>query len=150
MAYKCKECGYVFGEDETKTYSENVGDFWGVPAYEDYSVCPMCGGDFEESTPCEICGEEHLNRELFGGACNNCINAHRKDFDTCYNISVGETEEVKINALLSSLFEPADIEQILKEYIKTRVPEINCSSFIDNDMDWFGEMLVKEVKKNEH
>ena len=41
----CGECGKRFGEEEIKTVSECVGEYWGVPAYQDYGTCPFCGSD---------------------------------------------------------------------------------------------------------
>lgn len=49
MLYVCNCCGRKFEEDEVRTVSENVGEFWGAPAYMDYDVCPQCGSDdFDE------------------------------------------------------------------------------------------------------
>ena len=48
MSYICLDCGEIF--DEPHTYSENVGEFWGTPAYEDFTECPSCGGGFIEMT----------------------------------------------------------------------------------------------------
>lgn len=43
----CKECGKIF--DAPKTYEECMGEFWGFPAYETFSICPFCDSeDFEE------------------------------------------------------------------------------------------------------
>lgn len=45
--FKCNCCGRTF--DEPDSYTENVGEFWGAPAYEEFSCCPYCGDDcFEE------------------------------------------------------------------------------------------------------
>ena len=147
--YKCLDCGHIFEDGEEKRYTENVGECFGFPAYQEFRSCPICGGDFEETVRCEICGEEHLSEELNGGVCDSCIDQKRKDFDACYKISLGETETIKINALLASLLEECDIEQILIDYIKTRLKQVDCSPFIDNDSYWFGERLAEEVRKNE-
>ena len=114
------------------------------------SGCPLCKGDYEETVKCSICGSEHLEDELNGGVCDECIDEYRKDFQTCYEVSFGETEDIKINALLASLFDVSDIEQILKEYIRDKWQDVDCSQFIDEDKSWFGERLVEEVKKNEN
>lgn len=45
--YKCNECGNEF--DEPDTYTECMGEFWGVPAYEEFGCCPRCkSDDYEE------------------------------------------------------------------------------------------------------
>ena len=65
-------------------------------------------------------------------------------------VKKGETQEIEINALLASLFDVADIERILKEYVLERLHDVDCSQFIDEDISWFGEKLAEEVKKNEN
>lgn len=139
MAYKCLDCGHIFDGDEIYSWYESHG--------ETMSGCPTCGGDYEEMIQCEICGDEYLEGELCGGVCSNCIDDYRNNFEICYSVSIGETEGVEINALLASLFDPSDIEQILKEYIRNRMGEVDCGAFIDGDPDWFGERLAKEVNK---
>lgn len=150
MAYKCLECGHIFEEGEQAHWSEGRWEFCGVACSENMSGCPLCKGEYEETTPCEICGSEHLSDELFGGVCAECINEYRKDFNACYELSFGETTEIKINSLLASLFEVSDIEQILKEFIRDRWQDVDCSPFIDADKSWFGEKIAEEVKKNEN
>ena len=41
----CNDCGKIFDEDEAKVVHDHVGDFWGVPAYQDFLECPYCGSD---------------------------------------------------------------------------------------------------------
>ena len=148
--YKCLDCGHIFDEGEQKKWTENVGECFGFPAYETFGCCPLCGGEYAETVLCEVCGAEHLEDELNGGVCDECINEHRKDFDFCYRVSIGEKTGIKINSLLASLFDVSDIEQILCDYIKSKCPEKDCSQFIDDDISWFGEKIIEEVKKNEN
>ena len=151
MAYKCRECGHIFDEGEEAVWKEQYGEYWGMPAYREMTGCPMCHSeDYEETTRCEVCGSEHLEDELFGGVCEECLDKARHDFKLCHKICGDEKQEIKINALLASLLDEGDIEQILMEYIAERCENIDCSSFIDNDADWFGEQLAKEVNKNEN
>ena len=150
MSYKCLNCGHIFEEGEEARWNESRGEYWGFPCSEEMSGCPLCRGDYEKTIPCEICGSEHLADELFGGVCDECIEEYRKDFNRCYELSFGETTEIKINSLLASLFDVSDIEQILKEYIRNKWQDVDCSPFIDKDISWFGEKLVEEVKKNEN
>ncbi len=45
--FKCNECGAEFYEPDT--YRDWIGDFWGIPAYEEFAICPVCKSeDFEE------------------------------------------------------------------------------------------------------
>ena len=142
MAYKCLECGNIFECGEEM--------HWVEPHGEKKKGCPLCKGAYEETAKCKVCGGEHLDEELFGGVCEECIDEYRKDFDYCYEISLGEKAEIKINSLLASLFDPSDIEAILIKHIKTNCPDIDCSEYIDSDISWFGEQIVKGVKKNEN
>ena len=139
MFYKCLECGYVFDEGE-----ENR---WNEPHGEKLSGCSMCNGSFAETKQCEICGEDFWEDELNGGCvCNNCIDEYRKEFDICYKIADDTKEEVKINALLLSLFDETEIEAILYQHLKEG-GKVDCSAFIEQDKGWFAERLAEEVKK---
>lgn len=83
-----------------------------------------------------------------GGVCADCVDKFRNDFDICYRVASAQGDaEIKINSLLASLLDQSDIEQILKEYIRDKWKGVDCSSFIDEDVDAFGETLAKEVRK---
>lgn len=41
----CSNCKQVFSEDEAESRNENVGEFWGAPAYLEVNVCPFCRSD---------------------------------------------------------------------------------------------------------
>ena len=148
MAYKCIECGNIFEEGEQAVWYEKHG--LDTPPYERRTGCPLCKGGYEETVKCKICGAEHFEHELNGGVCKDCIDKCRNDFNICYKVSFGETTKIEINSLLASLFDAGDIEQILKEYIRDRWHNVDCSPFIDEDILWFGEKLAEEVKKNEN
>lgn len=141
MSCKCVECGHIFDECEAKETKE----CWGF----NYS-CPICNGDFEKTVKCAVCKGEFLDEELNGGVCDECIDDYRKDFNRCYQISCGEVEKVEINALLATMFDVAEINQILIEYVLEKMPGVDCSQFIDADISWFGERISEEVKKNEN
>lgn len=148
--YKCIECGHIFEEGEEVSWSESRGEYWGVSCCETMSGCPICKGDYEETVSCLVCGGEFLKEDLMGGVCKHCVDDKRNDFDACYKISVGETATIRINALIATLLEECDIEQILIDYIKSRLKQVDCSDFINSDPDWFGERLAEEVKKDEN
>ena len=45
--FQCNECESLFYEPDT--YKECIGEFWGMPAYEEFGCCPVCKSDnFEE------------------------------------------------------------------------------------------------------
>jgi hypothetical protein len=129
--YKCNDCGHRFDSSEAGVISENRGECWGVTAYEELLCCPNCDSIEVEETNNNCATDEEIDEV-------------RKDFDICYEVSLGETENVKLNALLASFFSAAEIEDILIEHIKTQCPDADFSAFIDSDKEWFGERL-KEV-----
>lgn len=53
--FVCCDCGRVFSEPECS--SEDRGEYFGFPAYEDVSGCPSCGGSYVETYRCDCCGE---------------------------------------------------------------------------------------------
>ena len=46
----CDHCDSLFDEDEADSEESYAGECWGTPAYETFSVCPCCGGDYDEAT----------------------------------------------------------------------------------------------------
>ena len=45
--FRCNNCEHNFYEPDT--YKECMGEFWGMPAYEEFACCPLCkSDDFEE------------------------------------------------------------------------------------------------------
>jgi methionyl-tRNA synthetase len=79
MAKICLECWKVFADDEVAHWEEQVGEYWGVPAYETVYGCPHCGGDFEEATKCTKCGEFCAPWELDDGLCEKCQDILREE-----------------------------------------------------------------------
>ena len=88
--YKCVACGHLFENGEQNTYRENVGECHGSPAYQEFSVCPICGEDYEEVKPCKICGNyDHENDE---GFCEECKKDIMKRFNNLIEQNFWETE----------------------------------------------------------
>ena len=150
MPFKCKDCGHVFEAGQEHSWVERIGSYWGVPCFQTSSDCPVCGGDYDESAECEICGEQAFYNDIIAGVCTCCINKCRKDFEMCLRISEDDTVPVEINTLLYTLFEAKEIEDILKEHIRKKWKEVDCSEYIYNDISWFAERLLEEVKKDEN
>lgn len=71
MAYKCLDCGEIFDGDEVETFEERHGFDDG--RYESFSVCPHCGGAFEEAKRCKLCDSQGLDSELCYGYCFDCV-----------------------------------------------------------------------------
>ena len=147
MTFKCLACGHIFEEGEQARWEEHHPYGMGYAA-EEFSGCPICKGDYEQTVKCRICDGEFLEDELNGGCvCNDCIDDYKKDFETCYKIADEEKEEIEINSLLVSFFDTTEIETILYQHIKNSGIDIDCSNFINEDKDWFAEKLAEEVSK---
>lgn len=132
MMFRCLECGNLFEEGEEKRWVEPYG--------EEMKGCPLCFGAYEEAEACELCGE--YAEELFGGVCQDCIDCYKNDVETCYKIGGTYKDEVKINGFLATMFTEKDIENILLENLKNS-KKVDCTSFIENDKEYFGEQLVE-------
>jgi hypothetical protein len=153
MSYICLDCGHIFEDGEQATYKENCGDFWGNTVYKSYSCCPLCGGEYEESTPCAICGSEQLEENLNGSICDECIDRYKHDIDMCFRIGKSDTDKVELNCFLAAMFEKEEIEDLLFEKLKERSREMrlyiqsNCERFVNSDRSWFAERLLEELEK---
>lgn len=133
--YRCKECGHLFEEGEQKKRYEDNGEEW--------QCCPLCSGDFEEAETCEICGA--AAEELHGGVCDECIKEN-SNFETCYEVSETSKNEIKINSFLAEYFGASNIEKILFDRLKEMKEageKIDCTEFIESDVDWFGEQIAR-------
>jgi hypothetical protein len=149
MAYICLECGHIFEEGEQKTWKENRGECFGVSCFQYLSGCPKCGGEYEESTPCSICGSEQLEEDLNGGLCDECIDKYKNDIHMCFNVGKNDDDDVELNCFLASMFEKREIEEILFEELKKRnkYVTVDCEKFINSDRSWFAERLLEELEK---
>ncbi len=137
--YICRDCGTVFSEAD---FFVSRDYFWGSPFDSRSECCPHCSSeDYGEAKECEVCGEYHDEEELISGVCEECIDKCRHDVDMCAEIGEESKKEVKINSFLLSFFNVQDIEKVLLEKLKA-TPNIDCSTFIDNDISWFAEQLV--------
>lgn len=67
--YKCDSCGHLFEEGEEKVLIEQYEHF-GTPCEKEFSVCPVCGGDYTEVEPCKICDEYTDTKNE--GLCEDC------------------------------------------------------------------------------
>ena len=91
--YKCLECGNLFEEGEQKRMRECVGEYWGSPAYQEYAVCPCCGGSYEEISPCKLCGG-YESLESGEQYCENCKIEVAKRFDALLEEFSEEEREI--------------------------------------------------------
>lgn len=77
--YKCVECGHLFEEGEEAKWSEDRGECWGAPCYQEMSGCPACEGAYEEAYPCKMCGSYEDVTDI--KYCEECITEVKKKFE---------------------------------------------------------------------
>jgi predicted Zn-ribbon and HTH transcriptional regulator len=118
----CRECGYVFEEEEASNWVEEHG--------EENCGCPRCKGEFEEAARCKICGEWFLDNGI-DEVCEEC-----KEQNLTYSnaLKVGDKEKqtVEINGFLASVYSISEINDIIQRSYETRLSAIyGLSSFIN-------------------
>lgn len=71
-SFLCYDCEAIF--DEPKIWTETHG--FSSPPYEQYSVCPMCGGSFMTTYKCYCCNEwicgQYIKLDSGERICENC------------------------------------------------------------------------------
>jgi hypothetical protein len=153
MSFICIDCGKLFEDGQQARWSESRGEFWGIPCRETVTGCPSCKGSYVEAKFCRICGSVHADEdELRGGVCEDCIDKYRYNAEVLYKVGKNDTERVEINSFLATIFTPKEINDILHREMQViaKYALVNGSDFIESDAEWFGEMLEKEVKKDEN
>ena len=156
--YKCNDCGHIFEDGEASCYSEYMGECHGSPAYDSFSCCPCCGGDYETAKTCEVCGGVFLYDEMTDGVCDECLKEaamkYKYDIAKCFSLSksVKATYSVSIDWFLSCMFTPEQINEILYRelVVASSLKPVDCTPFIDDDRSWFNECIAEEVKKNDN
>ena len=101
--YYCQNCGAEF--ERPDRCREDIGEYMGRTAYEDFYVCPSCGSDdVDEMMKCELCGEYVPAHKMAAGVrrdvCEECCR---------------ELEEVAARVLHDAL-EPESFE-IISEWL---------------------------------
>lgn len=100
----------------------------------------------EDETFCEICGRHFTDEDdLTCGVCDDCI--AEADFERCLEVNGDEKEDIAINALVVSLLDESEINNILIQHLReaNKLLPLDCSHYKNSDKSWFAERL-KEVK----
>ena len=150
--FKCYDCNETFSEP--RNYTEKMGEYFGVPAYAEFSCCPHCGSNFDEAIQCEKCGEWFFEDELTEGYCEICVEELEEEFrydaKKCYELTKEETEKIEINAFLVSQYSIAEIEELLlKDLIESQKQgsSVDFIDFINENGSWFIEKIKEEVQE---
>lgn len=99
---KCTDCGYVFDYEERSIIKEYHG--FGDGVYETLSVCPNCGGDFEDAVDCCECEETFTENELYSGWCEKCLR-ETINYDTFFEYCEANRDEQYLDIfVMSELF----------------------------------------------
>lgn len=69
--FKCDDCGRTFYEPKLLPNTVPYGSQ--TVTESTLCVCPYCGGHFEETKPCVICGNEYSGEDI-DGVCPYCVN----------------------------------------------------------------------------
>jgi hypothetical protein len=151
MAYKCLSCGHIFEEGEQSYYEDKHG--LENPPFERVVCCPICGGVYEETERCKICGCECLEEELNSEICDVCVDKYSRDIDICLKIGEKDTETVELNCFLAFVFDKEYIEKLLLRELNDlrkcakSLLEMDCEKFVEMDRCWFAERLLEELEK---
>ena len=154
MSFKCVSCGHIFEDGEQAEWEEKHG--LDTPPYENFSGCPLCRGEYEETVKCKCCGADFLEEELTSGFCDDCVGELKEQYrynpQKCYELSKDETAKVEINYFLSCMFTEKQIEEILLFNVRraSALMPIDCSAFLEADRSWLEDKIIEEVKKNEN
>ena len=130
--YICTQCNHIFEEGEEKIIRENHGEYFGFPAYEEYSICPVCGGQYDEAVDCSICGECHLEEDLTNGICDECLD-----------------KEVDYDKVLEFLQQTDDLKYFVFEFFfSTAHFGDDVEKAINKELAWWFKRKVFDEKLN--
>lgn len=163
MLYVCAECGEVFYGEELNTVEERHG--FNDGRYETFNTCPCCGGvDFEEAKMCKACEAPHLEENIYGGYCAECVrelvtydrfveymvglgNGEFDDFmfDECFGVDAPRETSDRLTKHLRGVFEARKASDIIcgnGEFLEA------CRDWLMEDPDHFVDWLKqrKEVE----
>lgn len=157
MAYKCNNCGHIFEEGEAATWTVAHGFTDGF--CETFYGCPICKGDYEETTPCKECGSEKTREEVYGGFCKECLNKRLTKeiaikylveneividfaFVILFNVEVPKTTSKALLDFILPFVENHATEDILSAYI------FDDEAGIEDFAEWLSmkDHIEKEVK----
>lgn len=104
----CLHCGHTFDPEEivSKYYDRATGTY-------DREECPKYGSeDIEEGMECCVCGEVHIEENMIGQVCNDCLNKS-VTFGNALRYGKERKESVEIHGFLKWIYSAEEIESIL-------------------------------------
>lgn len=128
------------------TICGRVVDGWEISG----GVCDRCAEAMDGyKIICQICGKEHYREDMPHGVCSDCLSEVAWQFDTVKEIVGNEKESVQLSALVVSMLDPDEIEEICEKEIRKAVKagEVELSPVIEADEDWFCERFIEHDRK---
>lgn len=132
MAYKCIKCGHIFEAGEQATWKEDYGEEW--------SGCPLCLGEYEETSRCYCCGSDQFEDELYWGLCLDCI---RGGVD--YNTFLDYLEANDLLADFMFWYYQSEKPEMVSDQFKTVLRELYLRARADDFLHDKREFLDKCV-----
>ena len=123
-----------------------VVDGWEISG----GVCDSCAEAMDDDKMvCPICGKEHYQEDMPHGVCDDCLGEISWNFDAVEEITSGEKESVQLSALVVSMLDPNEIEEICEREIRKAVEDgtVDLSPVIEADKDWFCERFIEHDRK---
>lgn len=123
-----------------------VVDGWEISG----GVCDSCAEAMDDDKMvCPICGKEHYQEDMPNGVCSDCLSETAWQFDTVKEIVGNKKESVQLSALVASMLDPDEIEEICEREIRKAVEagEVDLSPVIEADEDWFCERFIEHDRK---
>ena len=102
--FVCDNCGSEF--ESPKLRMEDMGEYWGAPAWEPWGICPSCGS-------------EEIEEEDYCPMCDSCYPANGRNYcDSCFTI-VNDKFQSFINELASDWkFKRDNIIEVITDIIE--------------------------------
>lgn len=156
MKYICSRCGAAVDELPKTTEKHPVGD--GYAEEEMVSWFCSCGGEFDCTKTCKICGETKSEEDnLFhGDICEECLKTAAKDFDLVKKCSDNGNVKAmaEVDSLVLTLLAGRDINEILWNIIIAnhegvlgaqfrKADAYKAEKWALNDLDWFSDMICE-------
>ena len=155
MQYICQDCGHQFDPGSEIKWTEAHG--------ETFTGCPVCGGAYEETVPCRVCGRHYDPMLLCMDVCPDCLQ-EGMTYDKI--LAYLESRNYLTNFMMEEFFETPEpdrvsdkLKQALRElFLLARANDLlcgkrelldHCIAYIKQDMEDFAEWLQEEVIKNE-
>lgn len=145
----CNNCGDIISEDELGTICEKeivdcgVGQLC-VSRNEYYPGC-SCGGEFEQATECEFCGEYFLDSDN-NHICKNCLDEN-STYENALSFGAEKDckEKIEINGYLAHEFTIEQIETILKKELAeaNKLTHLKYKEFLLEDSGAFASWIIK-------